>query len=186
VLLSLLATSCGGSNETNRTVSKTDPASEKPVPQMSTSGQTGANPNRITWHDYDEGMRILVGSAKYGIIYFDTTDCGPCMWLEDSLYSDPRIIEAMNKDFIAIKVQSARADTVHYQGRAFTESYLRKLFYLAGYPTTFFVEGRRNKYIFAQPSIIYPDRMLDYMGYLTSKAYLSTDLEDYLENKGVD
>jgi len=141
------------------------------------------SPDSIVWYDYDDGMKLLVGSAKFGIIYFDTTDCGPCFWMQDSVWSDPRIIRKVKEDFIAIKVQTARNAAVHYQGREFTESYLRKLFMLPGYPTTLFLEGRRNKMVGGQPSIIKPETMIDYMEYMTSKAYLSTEFEQYVEDK---
>ena len=127
-------------------------------------------------------MRLLVGSAKFGIIYFDTTDCAPCQWMEDSLFSNPNIIEAIKKDFIAIKIQTARNDTVHYQGRAFTESYMRKLYLLPGYPMTMFLEGRRNQMIGGQAGRIQPEHMLQLMSYFTSNAYKAVDFDEYRDN----
>lgn len=139
--------------------------------------------DQIRWYDYDEGIRKLTGTPKFGILYFDTADCAPCQWMQDSLFSNPDIIKAINKDFIAIKVQTARNDTLHYQGMAFTESYLRKIFALAGYPTTIFIEGSTNQMVGGMPSIIYPDRMLDMMGYMTSNAYKSMEFKEYVDMK---
>lgn len=127
-------------------------------------------------------MRLVVGTSKFAIIYFDTSDCAPCIWMEDSLFSNPEVIEAVNRDFVPIKVQSARSDSLHYQGRTFTESHLRKIFKLPGYPMVLFLEGERNQIVGGQPSIIYPDRFLNYMRYHTSKAYRVVTFEEYLEN----
>ena len=127
-------------------------------------------------------MRELVGTARYGVLYFDTVDCAPCVWM-DSLFKIPEIVEAVNKDFIAIKIQTDRNDTIHFQGMPFTESHLRKVFFLAGYPTTLFIEGRRNKIIGGQPGRIPPRKFLDYLAYMTSKAYDVVTFEEYIDNR---
>lgn len=127
-------------------------------------------------------MRRVVGSAKFAVIYFDTSDCAPCMWMEDSLFSNPDVIAALNEDFVPIKVQTARSDTVHYQGYAFTESHLRKVFALAGYPTVLFLEGERNQIIGGQVGIIQPDRFLLYLRYHTSKAYRVVTFDEFLKD----
>ena len=176
----LLIWSCGGSDDP-----KTGNAGDTPrtsSQEASSQGTTDASSERIKWYDYDEGMRLVVGTSKFAIIYFDTSDCAPCMWMEDSLFSNPEIIEAVKKDFVPIKVQTARSDSLHYQGQTFTESHLRKIFKLPGYPMVLFLEGERNQIVGGQPSIIYPDRFLDYMRYHTSKAYRVATFEEYLEN----
>jgi hypothetical protein len=45
-----------------------------------------------------------------------------------------------------------------------------------------FLEGERNQMTGGQPSIIYPDKFLDYVRYHTSKAYRVVDFDVYLEN----
>jgi thioredoxin-related protein len=140
----------------------------------------------IEWLDYDEGMRLVVGSSKFAVIYFDTSDCAPCLWMEDSLFSNPEVIAAIRRDFVPIKVRSARADTVHYQGRTFTESHLRKVFALPGYPMVLFLEGERNQITGGQPSIIRPERFLQYLRYHTSNAYKVVSFDEYLANLAAD
>ena len=156
--------------------------------EISSSGQASesyvnGSPDKIHWFDYDEGMRKVVGTTKFAIIYFDTSDCIPCMWMQDSLFSNPEVIAAINKNFVPIKVQTARSDTLHYQGHAFTESHLRKIFALPGYPMVLFLEGERNQMVGGQPGIIRPERFLNYMRYHTSRAYKVVTFDDYLENR---
>ncbi len=176
IVIALAALSCSGKPDQSK--QKNSSAAEKQVQQV----QESTGRQLIHWYDYDEGMRKLVGSSKYGVLYFDTTDCRPCIWM-DSLFKIPQIAEAVNKDFIAIKVQTARNDTVHYQGMPFTESHLRKVFFLAGYPTTLFIEGRRNRIIGGQPGKIPPMKFLDYLSYMTSKAYDVVTFEEYIDNR---
>jgi len=185
VILGLLLTlySCGESSDTAETSEQLSETiagnSENRAPKLKI-GEPEVSDD-IKWYDYDEGIEKLTGTTKYGILYFDTTDCGPCQWMEDSLFGNPEIIRAVNKDFVAIKVQAGRNDTLHYQGQAFSESYLRKIFLLSGYPTTIFIEGATNQMVGGQASIMYPDRMLNMMGYMTSKAYKSMDFDEYVE-----
>ncbi|MCK4656284.1 MAG: thioredoxin family protein [candidate division Zixibacteria bacterium] len=177
----LLIWSCGGGSDSPETGNAND-TPRTSSQEASSQATTDVSSDKITWYDYDEGMRLVVGTSKFAIIYFDTSDCAPCIWMEDSLFSNPEVIEAVNRDFVPIKVQSARSDSLHYQGRTFTESHLRKIFKLPGYPMVLFLEGERNQIVGGQPSIIYPDRFLNYMRYHTSKAYRVVTFEEYLEN----
>jgi thioredoxin-related protein len=177
LIASVLAVlSCGGETESS------GEKSPGTVEDLTQQEQMSTDRARIEWYDYDEGMRELIGTARYGVLYFDTLDCAPCVWM-DSLFKIPEIVDAVNKDFIAIKIQTARNDTIHYQGMPFTESHLRKLFFLAGYPTTLFIEGRRNKIIGGQPGRIPPRKFLDYLAYMTSKAYDVVTFEEYIDNR---
>jgi len=183
--LLLMIHSCGESSDTAKTSEQSSVTTADNPENRAPKLKIGEPEVRdyIKWYDYDEGIEKLTGTTKYGILYFDTTDCGPCRWMEDSLFSIPEIIKAVNKDFIAIKVQTGRNDTLHYQGRAFAESYLRKIFLLSGYPTTIFIEGATNQMVGGQASIMYPDRMLNMMSYMTSKAYKSMKFDEYVEFK---
>jgi thioredoxin-related protein len=176
ILLLAITLSCGGSSEDSSESRMGSPRDED-LPKAS-----AVNRNHIVWHDYDEGMMELVGSTKFGILYFDTTDCEPCNWM-DSVFNVPEVAEEINKYFIPIRIQTARNDTVHYQGMPFTESHMRKLFMLAGYPTTIFIEGRRNMMISARAGRIPSDDLLQYFGYLTSLAYKVVEYDEYLENR---
>jgi hypothetical protein len=101
--------------------------------------------------------------------------------MEDSLFSNPEVIAAISRDFIPIKVQTARADTVHFQGREFSESFLRKLYMLEGYPFVLFIEAQQQQPTFGRPGRIQPADMLSYMHYHTSKAYKVSTYEDYFK-----
>gem|GEM_PF-2744953 len=181
----LLVLSCGGGSDSPET-GNADDTPRTSSQEASSQVTTEVSSDKIKWYDYDEGMSLVVGTSKFAIIYFDTSDCAPCKWMEDSLFSNPEVIEAVNRDFVAIKVQSARSDSLHYQGRTFTESHLRKIFKLPGYPMVLFLEGEKNQIIGGQPSIIYPDRFLNYMRYHTSRAYRVVTFEEYLENLELD
>lgn len=183
LLLMITLCSCGESADTTEKSEQTSQTAAENPENRAPKLKIGDSETRdyIKWYDYDEGIEKLTGTTRYGILYFDTTDCGPCQWMQDSLFSNPEVIRAINKDFIAIKVQAGRNDTLHYQGRAFTEANLRKIFLLAGYPTTIFIEGMTNQMVGGQASIMYPDRMLAMMGYMTSKAYKSMQFDEYME-----
>lgn len=162
-ILAISLLSCGGNSD------------------QSDSSQTEQGlPDKIEWLDWDDGMFQLIGTPKFAMVYFDTSDCPPCHWMEDSLFSNPEIIAAIKKDFIPIKVQTARSDTVHFQGQKFAESHLRKLYMLEGYPFVLFIEAQAQQPTFGRPGRIQPEDMLQYMRYHTSKAYRVSTYEDYI------
>lgn len=163
-ILAVYLISCGGSSD-----------------QSDSSQTEQGTPGKIDWLDWDEGMFELIGTPKFAIVYFDTSDCPPCNWMVDSLFSNPEIIAAIKKDFIPIKVQTARSDTVTFQGRKFAESHLRKLYMLEGYPFVLFIEAQAQQPTFGRPGRIQPEDMLQYMRYHTSKAYRVSSYEDYLK-----
>lgn len=172
---------CNGESDRSETLHRHEPTETQSAAEHEITASDGSS-DRIVWLDYDEGMRKVVGTTRFAIIYFDTADCAPCMWMEDSLFSNPEVIAAVNEDFVPIKVQTARSDTVHYQGYPFTESHLRKLFGLAGYPTVLFLEGERNQMVGGQAGIIRPERFLLYLRYHTSKAYGVVTFEEFLND----
>jgi len=108
----LLIWSCGGGSDSPETGNPNDTPGTSSQ-EASSQVTTDASSDRIKWYDYDEGMRLVVGTSKFAIIYFDTSDCAPCMWMEDSLFSNPEVVEAVNRDFVPIKVQAARSDSLH-------------------------------------------------------------------------
>ena len=182
-IVAFLVCSCTTSADRSRSgqTESADEGSARPAG----AGKSVAIPGQgIEWLDYDEGMRLVVGTSRFAVLYFDTSDCAPCMWMDDSLFSNPEVIAAIRKDFVPIRIQSARADTLHYQGMAFTGAQLRKIFMLPGYPMVLFVEGERNQIIGGQASIIRPRRFLDYMRYHTSRAYKTVTFEEFLDNPG--
>jgi len=175
-----LLCSCGGSDDSASNETKTSNHTANTPSTTQSSDSDG-----IQWRDWDEGMQEVVGTQKFAIVYFDTTDCAPCMWMEDSLWSDPGIIAAVKKDFVPIKVRTHRNKIISYQGQEFTESHLSKIFLLPGYPMTLFLSGEKNEFIGGQPSIIHPRRMHYLMEYTTSKAYEDFTFDEYLQDLGV-
>jgi len=137
----------------------------------------------IQWLDWDEGIEKLVGTTRFGLVYFDTTDCPPCYWMEDSTWSDPEVIAAIEKDFIPIRIRTARNRILHYQGRELTESHFRKIMPVVGYPFTMFIEGATNNMVGGKPSIIPPKDMLDLLGFLSSGAFQTFEYDEYLKAK---
>lgn len=178
ILAMTVSLSCGesdsASNDKPRDIPADAPSSDKPIAD---SG--------IKWRNWDDGMMEVVGTPKFAIVYFDTIDCAPCMWMEDSLWSNPEIIERIEKEFVPIKVQSHRDKQMTYQGREFTESELRKIFFLPGYPMTLFLSGAKNEFVGGQPSIIRPQRMQHLMTYITSGAYKAVEFDEYLRDMGL-
>jgi thiol:disulfide interchange protein len=86
----------------------------------------------------DKSMQQILAEAKAKkqIIFLDvfTTWCGPCKWMDEHTFSDARVAEKFNKQFINFKVDG---DTSEGQ-------IVRNLYKVGAYPTYLFIapEGK--------------------------------------------
>jgi thioredoxin-related protein len=74
-----------------------------------TSGLNGAAAaDRIEWHTYDAGMSRSKFEKKKVFLYFHAEWCTFCRDMDLKTFKDPAVIGALNRNFIAIRVDSDR------------------------------------------------------------------------------
>jgi thioredoxin-related protein len=102
---------------------------------------------RIEWHGYDDGMARSRFEKKKVFLYFHAEWCAYCRDMENKTFKDPAVIAALNRNFIAIRVDSDR------------EQAAASLYRVKGLPDSWFLAENGDK-IGHRPGFISADEMV--------------------------
>ena len=99
-------------------------------------------PQKIKWVDFNTGLALAQQTGKMAVIDCYTDWCGWCKVMDKKTFSDPKIIERINENYIAIKFNPEKSGK-YYAGTKDSLSGRQLLMALSnnkpsGYPTFFF------------------------------------------------
>ena len=117
----------------------------------------------IKWYKFDEGLKKATAENKVLLIDVYTEWCGWCKVMDKKTYTVPAIIQAVNKDFIAVKLNPELADEYTFKAKKYTGKLLTDLLSnnnITGYPTTLFHLPKLNK-TFMEVGYLEKDRMTE-------------------------
>jgi len=133
-----------------------------------------AQTDKITWYSFEDAAKLNAQLHKKVFIDIFTEWCGWCKVLDKSTFTNPVIIKIMNDNFIAVKLDAERKDTVYFNGYAFINPNP------TGYRSPHQLASSMLKGRMSYPSMVYMD---DSMRIITTvQSYLKpTELEPILE-----
>ena len=100
----------------------------------------------IQWTSYDIGLKRAKKEDKHVFIDFSTKWCGWCKKMDKETFSDPKVIEILNNDFIPVKVDGDSKRELDIDGYKITEKNLTaREFGVRGYPTFWFLKPDGTK-----------------------------------------
>jgi thioredoxin-related protein len=144
-----------------------------------------ASKAEIKWHDYDVGLKKAKDINRHVFIDFTAKWCGYCKKMDREVFSDPRIIDLLNNDFVSVRVDGDSRRELDIDGYKITEQNLAKSeFGVRGYPTFWFLKPDGSKLTLIggyRPT----DYMLEALTFVKDYKYDSTVTEtdkDTLEN----
>jgi uncharacterized protein YyaL (SSP411 family) len=105
--------------------------------------------NKLKWLDWNTGYPMAKKANKIILVDAYTDWCGWCKKMDRDTYSDPKIIGALNRDFVIIKFNPEIADIqydldgVKISGRElFAQLTQGKS---TGFPTTYFIQPNKKQ-----------------------------------------
>jgi thioredoxin-related protein len=114
--------------------------------------------SELNWYGIEEGYAKAVAEQKVLLIDAYTEWCGWCKVMDKKTYTDVRVIEALNRDFVCVKFNPEVAKTFSLGGKAFNQtSFHQWLSYgeSTGYPTTFFwMQPGKDEVRYNQPGYL--------------------------------
>jgi len=101
----------------------------------------------LTWYNWDEGYKKAQNENKIMLIDAYTDWCGWCKVMDQKTYTNTDIINLIDKNFVAIKLNPELEGSYEFSKTTYTGREL--INHLAdnnfrGYPTTFFVFSSSN------------------------------------------
>ncbi len=129
---------------------------------------------KITWHKYDEGLKVAKKENKHVFVDFYTNWCGYCKKMDRETFTESEVIKMFGDNFIAVKVNAESQDTLDIDGFRITEQNLSsKEFGVKGYPTFWFLKPDGTK-LGAISGYRPANVMMDALKYIHSEAYDTT------------
>ncbi len=89
------------------------------VAGLKLQAQTENAAGKIHWYSFEDGAKLNAQTHKKVFIDIFTDWCGWCKELDRSTFTNPSIVKLMNDNFIAVKLNAERKDTIYFNGYMF-------------------------------------------------------------------
>ncbi|KPL03171.1 MAG: hypothetical protein AMJ90_03830 [candidate division Zixibacteria bacterium SM23_73_2] len=134
------------------------------------------------WHKYDQGLKKAEKEKKHLLVYFFTNYCGYCRKMEKNTFSDQKVKEVLNSDYVSVRVDGGSRNKIKFNGAQITERELASKYRVRGYPASWFLKPDGEK---IAPLMGYtpPERFLVVLEYVKDGAYEKMTFSEYLEKK---
>lgn len=114
--------------------------------QTAKKGQADKSDSGLNWLKYDKAIELGKKQNKHVLVYFTTSWCGYCKKMKKTTFTDPKVMELMNGDFILAMVDGDSKNKLQVNDKdgkpmEMTEQELTRAFGVRGYPTFVFLKA---------------------------------------------
>ena len=142
-----------------------------------------ASASRVSWVGFDEGVKLSKESGKKMLVDVYTDWCTWCKKMDSEVYTAPEVQSAIEKHFVAVKLNAESAKTLSYKGTKMTETQFSRSAGVTGYPATLFM-NETHEPITIVPGFISSDRFALILRYVGEDHYKTTPFQNYLSERG--
>jgi thioredoxin-related protein len=97
--------------------------------------------DKINWLTIEEAQEMAKKSPKKIFVDVYAVWCGPCKKMDQVTFHDPKVVEFVNKNYYAVKLDAESTRKISYRGKKMTETELAmSVFNVQAYPTIVFIE----------------------------------------------
>ena len=133
----------------------------------------------IEWTDINTALAQVGTTDKKILIDFYTDWCGWCKRMDRSTYADSSVIAYMNENYLAVKFNPEKADSVVYDGQAYSARQFAAAFSVRGYPATGFINEAAEA-VTVIPGYQQPGAFLNLLRYIGDDHYVDLSFEEYM------
>jgi len=145
----------------------------------------------IHWMSFNEAVKANQAHPKKIFIDVFTSWCGWCKRMDATTYTDKDLIDYMNKNFYAVRLDAETKDTFKFNNHVFTNpntgrNSMNELAYSlldagknnVGYPTTVYMDEKFNRLSIA-PGYLSADDLKIILRYFAEEKYKTMSYQDY-------
>lgn len=129
-----------------------------------------AEKEEIQWQSYDTGIKMIRDQKKKGFLHFYSDWCKYCKIMNKQTFTDSKIIEYLNKNFIPIRVNAEKQKNV------------ARKYGVRGLPNTWFL-AEDNSSLSSQPGFIPPERLLDMLKFLNTDSFKNMKFSEFINKQ---
>jgi len=98
----------------------------------------------VKWFSFDEGMLKAKEENKLLLVDFYTDWCVWCKRMDSDTYSDERVINFLNSNFILVKLNPEKEGSLSFQDKVFQNAEFAGAAGVRGYPATGFFTSKEE------------------------------------------
>lgn len=125
-----------------------------------------ASAEAINWQKYDRGMAMAGEQNKKIFLYFHAEWCSYCTKMERTTFKQPGVIDYINQNFVAIKVDSDR------------EAKISREYYIRGLPALWFLKSDHTK-ISTLPGYVDAKTFDSILKFINTESYEKMSYNDF-------
>lgn len=114
----------------------------------------------LKWHSFDAGLAKAVKENKLVLVDFYTDWCGWCKKMDATTYEDKKVIEFLNANFVAVKLNPEKEGSVNFQGNKYSHGEFSAAAGVKGFPATAFFT-HNSEFIRTFPGYMDTESFLD-------------------------
>lgn len=129
-------------------------------------------------------MKQAKQSGKKVLIDVYTDWCGWCKKMDAGTYTDKKVLEVLNKNFVVIKLNAEANEKITYAGKMMSPAEFSQGMGVNGYPATLFLKSNGDA-ITLLPGYAEADMFTHVLNFIGDNHYEKKKFADYLAEKGV-
>ena len=140
--------------------------------------------SQVKWYDFNAGYSAIKNSKKPAVIDFYADWCIWCKTMDKETFGNPMVTKKMSKDYIAIRVDVEKNETIVYNNNKFTAQEFAAYCGVEELPTLVFMD-KEGQLVTRIPGYIKSDVFLSLLDYMKGECYKKkVSFSDYMKDKG--
>lgn len=150
------------------------------------------NAQKINWITFQEAVKLNETAPKKIFIDVFTEWCGWCKRMDQTTFTDAAVVEYMNENYYAVKLDAEMSDTIVFSGYTFINeggqngrkgTHQLAAALLQGrmsYPSYVFMD-EKNQLLTVAPGYMETKDFLPILKYIGTNAYQNQTFKDYIK-----